>query len=112
MEMANFRPALLITLVFLGYLLWIEWQKDYGPRSPAAPGKPRAVRTAARMDAACVKPRVPCPAASTTRAQALPSSSPITSQMSPQRPWPSNNLLAISNYGISAISGDNCMCNR
>ena len=33
--MANLRPALIITLVFLGYLLWVEWQKDYGPQ-PAA----------------------------------------------------------------------------
>ncbi|NIM70304.1 MAG: membrane protein insertase YidC [Xanthomonadales bacterium] len=39
--MANLRPVLFITLIFLGYLLWVEWQKDYGPRprqadSPAA----------------------------------------------------------------------------
>lgn len=33
--MANMRPVLLISLLFLGYLLWIEWQKDYGPQ-PAA----------------------------------------------------------------------------
>ena len=33
--MANFRPVLLISLVFLGYLLWVEWQKDYGPQPPA-----------------------------------------------------------------------------
>jgi YidC/Oxa1 family membrane protein insertase len=30
--MANFRPVLFISLVFLGYMLWVEWQKDYGPR--------------------------------------------------------------------------------
>ena len=45
MEIANFRPALLITLVFLGYLLWIEWQKDYGPRSPAAARAPEIAET-------------------------------------------------------------------
>jgi YidC/Oxa1 family membrane protein insertase len=28
---------LIITLVFLGYLLWIEWQKDYGPQPISAP---------------------------------------------------------------------------
>ena len=33
--MHSLRPVLLITLAFLGYLLWVEWQKDYGPR-PAA----------------------------------------------------------------------------
>jgi len=42
--MANLRPALLISLVFLGYLLWVEWQKDYAPR--AMPGAAeRAVAT-------------------------------------------------------------------
>ena len=30
--MANLRPVLLISLLFLGYLLWVEWQKDYGPQ--------------------------------------------------------------------------------
>ena len=36
--MANFRPVLFISLLFLGYLLWVEWQKDYGPR-PAQPSE-------------------------------------------------------------------------
>ena len=30
--MGNLRPVLAIGLVFLGYMLWVEWQKDYGPR--------------------------------------------------------------------------------
>jgi YidC/Oxa1 family membrane protein insertase len=30
--MGNLRPVLLVTLLFLGYLLWVEWQKDYGPK--------------------------------------------------------------------------------
>jgi YidC/Oxa1 family membrane protein insertase len=30
--MANFRPVLMVSLVFLGYMLWVEWQKDYGPK--------------------------------------------------------------------------------
>jgi YidC/Oxa1 family membrane protein insertase len=29
--MDNLRPVLLITLAFLGYLMWMEWQKDYAP---------------------------------------------------------------------------------
>ena len=36
--MANIRPVLLITLLFLGYLIWVEWQKDYAPQ-PQAIGK-------------------------------------------------------------------------
>ncbi len=35
--MGNLRPVLIMGLVFLGYMLWIEWQKDYGPQpSPLA----------------------------------------------------------------------------
>jgi YidC/Oxa1 family membrane protein insertase len=39
-RMANLRPVLLITLLLLGYMLWVEWQKDYGSpdRSPVATG--------------------------------------------------------------------------
>jgi YidC/Oxa1 family membrane protein insertase len=29
--MDNLRPVLLISLAFLGYLIWVEWQKDYAP---------------------------------------------------------------------------------
>jgi YidC/Oxa1 family membrane protein insertase len=36
--MANLRPVLLISLLFLGYLLWVEWQKDYGPQPQTMPG--------------------------------------------------------------------------
>ena len=34
--MGNLRPVLLIGLVFLGYMIWVQWQKDYGP-APQAP---------------------------------------------------------------------------
>jgi len=30
--MGNLRPVLIMALVFLGYMIWIEWQKDYGPQ--------------------------------------------------------------------------------
>ena len=34
--MGNLRPVLLISLGLLGYMLWIEWQKDYHtPLTPA-----------------------------------------------------------------------------
>jgi YidC/Oxa1 family membrane protein insertase len=35
--MDNLRPVLLITLAFLAYLMWLEWQKDYAPVTVAAP---------------------------------------------------------------------------
>jgi YidC/Oxa1 family membrane protein insertase len=30
--MANLRPVLIVGLFVLAYMIWIEWQKDYGPR--------------------------------------------------------------------------------
>ena len=29
--MGNLRPILLMGLLLLGYMMWVEWQKDYGP---------------------------------------------------------------------------------
>ena len=34
--MGNLRPVLIIGLVFLGYMIWVQWQKDYGP-APQSP---------------------------------------------------------------------------
>ena len=34
--MANLRPMLFMGLIVLSYLMWIEWQKDYGPQPTAA----------------------------------------------------------------------------
>ena len=34
--MANLRPVLIIGLLFLGYMIWVQWQQDYGP-APQAP---------------------------------------------------------------------------
>jgi YidC/Oxa1 family membrane protein insertase len=36
--MANLRPILIVGLLFLGYMIWVQWQKDYGP----APQRPAA----------------------------------------------------------------------
>jgi len=33
--MGNLRPVLLIGLVFLGYMIWVQWQKDYAPAPQA-----------------------------------------------------------------------------
>jgi YidC/Oxa1 family membrane protein insertase len=32
--MANLRPILFMGLLVLAYLMWVEWQKDYGPQPP------------------------------------------------------------------------------
>jgi YidC/Oxa1 family membrane protein insertase len=44
--MGNLRPVLLMGMVFLAYLLWVEWQKDYGP-PPAAPATATSTDTGA-----------------------------------------------------------------
>jgi YidC/Oxa1 family membrane protein insertase len=33
--MGNLRPVLIVGLVFLGYMIWVQWQKDYGPAAQA-----------------------------------------------------------------------------
>jgi YidC/Oxa1 family membrane protein insertase len=42
--MGNLRPVLIIGLVFLGYMIWVQWQKDYGP-APQAPTPQKQVQT-------------------------------------------------------------------
>ena len=34
--MGNLRPVLIIGLLFLGYMIWVQWQKDYGPAQQTA----------------------------------------------------------------------------
>ena len=64
--MANLRPVLIIGLLFLGYMIWVEWQKDYGP----APLTPPPV--ASRADA----PAIPTGDAGSGGTSAVPSGSP------------------------------------
>jgi YidC/Oxa1 family membrane protein insertase len=47
--MGNLRPVLIVGLVFLGYMIWVQWQKDYGP-APQAP----ASQTQAQSDTATI----------------------------------------------------------
>jgi YidC/Oxa1 family membrane protein insertase len=36
--MGNLRPVLIVGLLLLGYMMWVEWQKDYNPApQPTAP---------------------------------------------------------------------------
>ncbi len=57
--MANLRPVLLVTLVFLGYLLWVEWQKDYGPQPVGTPPATAAATQDDPAEAAADVPGVP-----------------------------------------------------
>jgi YidC/Oxa1 family membrane protein insertase len=42
--MGNLRPVLIVGLVFLGYMIWVQWQKDYGP-APQAPASQTQVQS-------------------------------------------------------------------
>ena len=43
--MGNLRPVLIMGLLFLGYMMWIEWQKDYGPQPQAEQASPAATQS-------------------------------------------------------------------
>lgn len=46
--MGNLRPILLMGLLLLGYMMWVEWQKDYGPAPQ--PKTPDTSASAAQQD--------------------------------------------------------------
>jgi len=57
--MSNLRPVLLISLLFLGYLIWVEWQKDYGPGpNPTSTGQAPAPETTPDVPTAADLPPV------------------------------------------------------
>ena len=64
--MGNLRPVLIMGLVFLGYMIWVEWQKDYGP----APQTPAPVTESALESAQL--PDVPAYNSETGAAADLP----------------------------------------
>jgi YidC/Oxa1 family membrane protein insertase len=47
-SMGNLRPVLIIGLLFLGYMIWMQWQKDYGPAPQ--PSTPPSASTAETPD--------------------------------------------------------------
>jgi YidC/Oxa1 family membrane protein insertase len=51
--MGNLRPVLLIGLVFLGYMIWVEWQRDYGPapRPASQPGTEASTQASTQVGA-------------------------------------------------------------
>ena len=40
--MGNLRPILIMGLLLLAYMMWVEWQKDYGP-APQTPANQQPV---------------------------------------------------------------------
>jgi len=72
--MGNLRPVLIMGLVLLGYMIWVEWQRDYGP---AAPAVPQATQQSDAAPSAERMPDVPdLPAASAAPAADLPVADP------------------------------------
>ena len=43
--MANLRPMMFMGLIVLSYMMWVEWQKDYGPQTPAVTPTPQTTQS-------------------------------------------------------------------
>ena len=78
--MANLRPVLIIGLLFLGYMIWVQWQKDYGP-APQPRTAPAAV--SAETDDA---PDLPSAAAGSPADASVPAADLPTPTESPAAP--------------------------
>ena len=76
--MANLRPMLFMGLLVLSYLMWVEWQKDYGPQpQPQQQSQPAAPAT----NASSGTPSLPVPAdPSIPSAGDLPTHEVVTGQ--------------------------------
>ena len=80
--MGNLRPVLIVGLAFLGYMIWVQWQKDYGPA-------PQAVAPQAQIQAQSDTPAVPgSPAERSANAVDLPE------PMDQQKSQPTSSELA------------------
>ena len=66
--MGNLRPVLIIGLVFLGYMLWIEWQKAYGPQPTPSQSSHSAVEATSFDET----PSIPSPPGSDSADLPLP----------------------------------------
>jgi YidC/Oxa1 family membrane protein insertase len=95
--MGNLRPVLIIGLVFLGYMIWVQWQKDYGP-APQAP----APQSQARSDT----PAVPSsPAERSASAVDLPE--PVDRQQNqPARSDPASTAVASNENPTISVKTD------
>jgi len=78
--MSNLRPILIMGLLLLGYMMWVEWQKDYAPqpqvRTPEAAQSatendlPASADVPAATAAAATPQDLPVPAAESTAVEA------------------------------------------
>jgi YidC/Oxa1 family membrane protein insertase len=53
--MGNLRPVLIVGLLFLAYMIWVQWQRDYGPMlqsGPQSASRPAAQAQTATQTAA------------------------------------------------------------
>jgi len=57
--MANLRPMLFMGLIVLSYLMWVEWQKDYGPQPKTQAPSTAAGTTLSQADNTSPVPSVP-----------------------------------------------------
>ncbi|HEY6985944.1 MAG TPA: membrane protein insertase YidC, partial [Rhodanobacteraceae bacterium] len=86
--MTSPRNLLLIALLFLGYLLWAQWQEDYGPNGTAA-----APATPAPTTAAAPAPATPSPPNSSSTPE-IPQAGTAPGATTPAPPTAANPAAA------------------
>ena len=105
--MANLRPMLIMGLLVLAYLMWMEWQKDYGPRP-----QPQVVTQTLEADTAIGMPAVPevqdqsvPPAGDLPSAAPSPADKPVSQELSVA----SDSLVTVTTdvleVGIDPVGG-------
>jgi len=72
--MGNLRTILIMGLVLLGYMMWVQWQRDYGPAPQSSPtvSEPAAISVQPPSDTADLPGLAEAPAADLPAAQPAP----------------------------------------
>ena len=79
--MTNLRPILFMGLLVISYLMWVEWQKDYGPQPPAPQQLDEVIDPPVTLDTPDMSD---IPGEATPEAGDLPSVEPVASENTQQ----------------------------
>lgn len=95
--MGNLRPILIMGLLLLAYMMWVEWQKDYGP-VPQPPAAERQL-SAEGTDASVPTATAPASAQDATSADLpVPAAPPASLQDGETQPAPERERAFIRIY--------------
>ncbi|MEJ2382837.1 MAG: membrane protein insertase YidC, partial [Xanthomonadales bacterium] len=78
--MGNLRPVLIMGLVLIGYMIWVQWQRDYGPapQTPTTASEPASAEVRPPTDAPDLPDLGEAPAADLPAAQPAPATPAAT----------------------------------